>query len=95
MVKVYSIEGVTPVVHPSAYVHPSAVIIGDVVIGPDCYIGPNACLRGDFGRILIELLGRRVAKRLIHAALVAQMGSAPPLNEIVVARHPDGWPRVS
>ena len=54
MVKVYSIEGVTPVVHPSAYVHPSAVIIGDVVIGPDCYIGPNACLRGDFGRILIE-----------------------------------------
>ncbi len=54
MVKVYSIEGVTPVVHPSTYVHPSAVIIGDVVIGPDCYIGPNACLRGDFGRILIE-----------------------------------------
>lgn len=41
------------------------------------------------------LLGRRVAKRLIHAVLVAQMGSAPPLNEIVVARHPDGWPRVS
>ena len=41
------------------------------------------------------LLGRRVAKRLIHAALVAQMGSAPPLNEIVVARHPDGWPQVS
>lgn len=54
MVKVYSIEGVTPVVHPDSYVHPSAVIIGDVVIGPDCYIGPNACLRGDFGRILIE-----------------------------------------
>ena len=41
------------------------------------------------------LLGRRVAKRLIHAALVAQMGSAPPLNEIVVARHPDGWPLIS
>lgn len=54
MVKVYSIEGVTPVVHRDSYVHPSAVIIGDVVIGPDCYIGPNACLRGDFGRILIE-----------------------------------------
>jgi len=53
MVKVYSIEGVTPVVHPSAYVHPSASLIGDVIIGPDCYIGPNACLRGDFGRIFI------------------------------------------
>lgn len=53
MVKVYSIEGVTPVVHPSAFVHASAVLIGDVIIGPDCYIGPNACLRGDFGRIRV------------------------------------------
>lgn len=54
MVKVYSLEGVTPVVHPTAYVHPSAVLIGDVIVGPGCYIGPNACLRGDFGRIRIE-----------------------------------------
>ncbi len=50
----YSIEGVVPVVHPSAYVHPTAVLIGDVIIGPDCYVGPNASLRGDFGRIRLE-----------------------------------------
>lgn len=48
---VYSINGVTPVVDPSAYVHPSAVLIGDVVVGAGCYIGPCASLRGDFGRI--------------------------------------------
>lgn len=54
MLKVYSIDGVTPVVHPSAYVHPSAVLIGDVVIGPRCYIGPLASLRGDFGPIIIN-----------------------------------------
>jgi phenylacetic acid degradation protein len=51
---VYAINGVTPVVDPSAYVHPSAVLIGDVVVGPGCYIGPAACLRGDFGRIDIR-----------------------------------------
>ena len=51
---VYAINGVTPVVYPTAYVHPSAVLIGDVVIGPGCYIGPAACLRGDFGRIDIR-----------------------------------------
>jgi phenylacetic acid degradation protein len=50
----YSIEGVIPVVHPSAYVHPSAVLIGDVHIGPHCYVGPNASLRGDFGRIVLH-----------------------------------------
>ncbi|SDI01564.1 phenylacetic acid degradation protein [Pseudomonas flavescens] len=50
----YSLDGVTPVVHPTAYVHPSAVLIGDVIIGPGCYVGPLASLRGDFGRIVLE-----------------------------------------
>lgn len=50
----YSIDGVIPVVDPSAYVHPSAVLIGDVIVGPGCYVGPTASLRGDFGRIAME-----------------------------------------
>ena len=50
----YSIDGVIPVVDTSAYVHPAAVLIGDVVVGPDCYVGPGACLRGDFGRIILK-----------------------------------------
>ena len=54
MPKVYSIDGITPVVHPSAFVHPSAVLIGDVIVGARAYIGPAACLRGDFGRIVVE-----------------------------------------
>jgi phenylacetic acid degradation protein len=54
MPKVYSIDGITPVVHPSAYVHPSAVLIGDVIVGANVYVGPSACLRGDFGRIVVE-----------------------------------------
>jgi phenylacetic acid degradation protein len=54
MVKVYSIDGLTPVVHPDAFVHPSAVLIGDVHVGAGVYIGPSASLRGDFGRLVIE-----------------------------------------
>lgn len=50
----YSIEGVVPVVDPTAYVHPTAVLIGDVIVGPECYIGPCASLRGDFGRIILQ-----------------------------------------
>lgn len=49
--RVWSINGVTPVVDPSAFVHASAVLIGDVIVGPGCYVGPAASLRGDFGRI--------------------------------------------
>ena len=54
MLTVYEIDGVTPVVHPTAFVDPSAVLIGDVIIGPGVYVGPGASLRGDFGRIVLE-----------------------------------------
>ena len=54
MPKVYSIDGIVPVVHPAAFVHESAVLIGDVIVGARVYVGPCACLRGDFGRIVLE-----------------------------------------
>lgn len=53
MAKIYTIDGVIPVVAPEAFVHPDAVLIGDIVVGPDCYIGPCACLRGDMGPIIL------------------------------------------
>jgi phenylacetic acid degradation protein len=49
----YEIDGVVPVVSPTAFVHPEAVLIGDVIIEDGCYIGPLASLRGDFGRITV------------------------------------------
>lgn len=51
---VYEINGVTPVVDPTAFVHPTAVLIGDVIVGPNCYVGPAASLRGDFGRLIMH-----------------------------------------
>jgi phenylacetic acid degradation protein len=51
---VYEIDGITPVVDPTAFVHPSAVLIGDVFVGPGAYVGPCASLRGDFGRIIVR-----------------------------------------
>jgi phenylacetic acid degradation protein len=53
-VPVYSIDGLIPVVDPSAFVHPQAVLIGDVMVGAGCYVGPGASLRGDFGRIIMS-----------------------------------------
>lgn len=54
MPQVYSFDGLVPVIDPSAFVHPAAVLIGDVIVGAGCYVGPGACLRGDFGRIIME-----------------------------------------
>jgi phenylacetic acid degradation protein len=53
MIQAYAIDGIVPVVDPSAFVHPTAVLIGDVIVGPRCYVGPLASLRGDFGRLIL------------------------------------------
>lgn len=50
----YRFEGLTPVIHPTAYVHPTAVLIGDVIVGPGVYVAPLASLRGDYGRLILE-----------------------------------------
>ena len=50
----YEIDGIRPVVDPTAYLHPTAVLIGDVIIGAGCYIGPGCSLRGDFGRLMVK-----------------------------------------
>ncbi len=54
MGNIYSIDGIIPVVDPSAFVHPTAVLIGDVIVGENCYVGPNASLRGDMGQIVLK-----------------------------------------
>jgi carbonic anhydrase/acetyltransferase-like protein (isoleucine patch superfamily) len=46
---IYSLDGATPDIDPSAYIHPDAVIIGDVRIGAESSVWANAVLRGDFG----------------------------------------------
>jgi len=50
-VKVWGMNGITPVIDRSAFVHPSAGLIGDVILAARCYVGPLASLRGDFGRL--------------------------------------------
>src|SRR5499427_370036 len=64
---VYSINGVTPVVDPTAFVHPSAVLIGDVIVGAGCYVGPSACLRGDFGRLEMRAGANVQDSCILHA----------------------------
>jgi phenylacetic acid degradation protein len=51
---VYALDGLVPVVDPTAFVHPQASLIGDVIVAAGCYVGPGASLRGDFGRIIVQ-----------------------------------------
>lgn len=76
--QVYSFEGVTPVIDPSAYVHPSVVLIGDVIVGPGCYVGAGAVMRGDFGRIVLGREANLQDNCVVH--------SGPDLDTVIEER---------
>jgi carbonic anhydrase/acetyltransferase-like protein (isoleucine patch superfamily) len=52
-VSIISLNGKTPVIHPTAFVAPGCRLIGDIEIGPDSSIWYNCVLRADLNRIRI------------------------------------------
>lgn len=49
----FSFEGASPKVHPSAFIAPTATLVGDVTVEADASIWYGAVLRGDFGPVVI------------------------------------------
>ncbi|MGH7279835.1 MAG: gamma carbonic anhydrase family protein, partial [Candidatus Rokuibacteriota bacterium] len=50
----FSFEGKTPKVHPTAFIAPTAVLIGDVTVEENASVWYNAVVRGDFSAIVIR-----------------------------------------
>ena len=50
----FSFEGKSPKIHPSAFIAPTAAIIGDVTIEENASVWYNAVLRADFSPIMIR-----------------------------------------
>ena len=50
----YSFEGKSPRVHPTAFIAPTAVLIGDVTIEENASVWYNAVVRADFSPIVIR-----------------------------------------
>ncbi len=48
-----SLDGITPLIHPSAFVSEFAYVVGDVEIGEDSSIWPGTVIRADSGKIAI------------------------------------------
>jgi carbonic anhydrase/acetyltransferase-like protein (isoleucine patch superfamily) len=53
-VPLYSFEGKSPTVHPTAFAAPTASLIGDVTIEAGASVWFNAVLRADFGPIVVR-----------------------------------------
>jgi carbonic anhydrase/acetyltransferase-like protein (isoleucine patch superfamily) len=51
---IYEFDGYIPVIDESAFIHPQASVIGNVIIGKNVFVGAGACIRADFGEIIIK-----------------------------------------
>jgi carbonic anhydrase/acetyltransferase-like protein (isoleucine patch superfamily) len=56
MMPLYSFEGASPTVHPTAWIAPTATLVGNVTVEAEASVWYGAVLRGDFGRVVV---GRR------------------------------------
>src|SRR5436190_12201699 len=50
----FSFEGITPQVHPSAFVAPTATIVGDVTIEDGASVWYGAIIRADFSPVIVR-----------------------------------------
>lgn len=50
---IYSLDGISPQIDPTAWVAPTAVLIGNVIIGPRANVWFGAVLRGDNEAIIV------------------------------------------
>jgi carbonic anhydrase/acetyltransferase-like protein (isoleucine patch superfamily) len=50
----FSFEGTSPRVHPTAFIAPTAVLVGDVTVEERASVWYNAVLRADFGPIVVR-----------------------------------------
>jgi carbonic anhydrase/acetyltransferase-like protein (isoleucine patch superfamily) len=51
---IFSFEGVSPQIHPSAFIAPTATIVGDVHIEANASVWYGAVLRGDYSVIFVR-----------------------------------------
>jgi carbonic anhydrase/acetyltransferase-like protein (isoleucine patch superfamily) len=62
----YSLDGVAPRIHPSAFIAPTAAVIGDVEIGEGASIWFHCVLRGDTNLIRIGARSNIQDNSLLH-----------------------------
>jgi carbonic anhydrase/acetyltransferase-like protein (isoleucine patch superfamily) len=53
-VPLFSLDGVSPSVHPGAFVAPTATLVGDVIVEEGASVWYNAVLRADYSPIYIR-----------------------------------------
>ncbi len=63
----FSFEGKSPSVHPTAFIAPTATLVGDVIVEEGASVWYNAVIRGDFEQVIIQAGANVQDGSLLHA----------------------------
>jgi carbonic anhydrase/acetyltransferase-like protein (isoleucine patch superfamily) len=74
-VPLFSFEGKSPRVDPSAWIAPTATLVGDVLVEAEASIWYGAVLRGDLGPIIVRRGANVQDGSIVH-------GGADPVTEV-------------
>lgn len=82
----FSFEGKSPKIHPSAFIAPTAVIIGDVTIEENASVWYNTVLRGDFGPIVVKKGANVQDCAVVHATPIhpVEIGPGATVGHLVM-----------
>ena len=67
----YSFEGKSPRVHPTAFIAPTATLVGDIVVEEHASVWYNAVIRADFNPVLIRAGANIQDGSVIHSSIMA------------------------
>ncbi|MFL5286074.1 MAG: gamma carbonic anhydrase family protein [Rhodopila sp.] len=81
---VFSLDGITPQIHESAFIAPSAAVIGDVTIGAETGIWFHVLIRGDMNIIRIGARTNIQDNVVVH---VDSGGAATMIGDDVTVGH--------
>ena len=73
----YSFEGKSPHVHPTAFIAPTATLIGDVIVEEDASVWYNAVIRADFNRVVIRARANIQDGSVVHPNVMAATEVGP------------------
>jgi len=73
----YSFEGRSPRVHPTAFVAPTACLVGDVTVEENASVWYNAVVRADFSPIVIRRGANVQDNAVLHVTPVAGVDVGP------------------
>jgi carbonic anhydrase/acetyltransferase-like protein (isoleucine patch superfamily) len=63
----YSFQGTSPTIAPTAFIAPTAVLVGDVTVEEEASVWYNAVLRGDAGPIVVRAGANVQDGSVLHA----------------------------